>query len=185
MPDRRRQLMTGPERTIELQSHPHQRRVLSSACTRTGWELKDNVLLGEPLSVPLPLAVDFELTPSLCQREEKSEQALGNAPDQCVYDVISNPCKTPSAWDTCNIKLNGFTIIEGVPVEPTHPAGGLCAVSVTPDTFNVTGFGCWKTHLSGFQVDLFGRFINKVPAGHLGAVVSCGLPWFKSQNFLS
>ena len=164
-------------------AHHHPRRVLSSTCSASGWQLKDDVLVGEPIGIPLPLAVDIDLTPSLCQRELKMTPALGPYPDKCEYQAVSYPCKEPSAWDTCAVKINGFTAVEGVPVEPTHPAGGLCAASLKPDTFEVMSTGCWKTHLSGFQVDLFGRFVEAVPAGHLIALVSCGVPWFKSEGF--
>ena len=158
------------------------KRVLTPACATAGWQLVDDLLLNEPIGTPLPLAVDIELTPSLCQRSTKSDTFKTRFP-QCSVAVDSSPCATPSVWDTCSVKINGYIAVEGVPVEPTHPAGGLCAASLSPDTFEVKSTGCWKTHLSGFQVDLFGRFVEAVPEGHLVALVSCGLPWFKSQGF--
>ncbi len=157
-------------------------RVLQDACAASGWTLRSDVLAGRAVSTPPPHAVEVEARPSSCQRETQTSSVQGSFPD-CNVQLTSNPCKTPSAWNTCVIKRNGFEAISGTPVEPTHPSGGLCAAALTPDTLEVTATGCWKTHLSGFQVELFGRFVEAQPLGALVVVVSCGVPWYKSEGF--
>ena len=43
---------------------------------------------------------------------------------------------------------------------------------MTPDTLAVTGSGCFTTHLSGYQVELFGRFVRDIPDGQLVILVA-------------
>ena len=174
-----------PDSALEPTVPTHRRRVSTAACSASGWHFSD-ALSGLSISTPaLPTAIEIEATPSACVIVTEGQPAVtGRIWPNCSgvsTSTASTACST--AWHTCSVKLNGVAVITGTPVEPTHPAGGICATSLTPDTLEVTGSGCWKTHLSGFQIDLFGRFVSALPVGHLVVLVSCGLPWFKSGNF--
>lgn len=136
---------------------PAGRRLASSGaptCSRDDARFIDNVLLGQPVSLPPPLVVEIEAVPS-------------NSPD----------------WATCTVTRDGTAIITGTPVEPSIPSGGMCASVFAPDTLAVTKTGCFNTHLSGYQIELFGLFLRDVPIGHLVVLVTCGIPWYKANNF--
>ena len=163
----------------------------SSTCAASNARMVDNLLSGRNLTAPLPLAVEIEATPSRCLEDTAPAPPASPAPyPTCSvqpagakYCYVSSTAAPSTPWNTCRVRVNGYDAVVGNPVEPTHPSGGICAASITPDTLQVSGSGCWKTHLSGFQVELFGRFVEAVPLGHLIALVSCGTPWFKSENF--
>ena len=124
------------------------------SCAANDAQFVDNVLIRRSVSIPPPLVVEIEAQPSI-------------GPE----------------WATCSVSRDGTAVISGTPVEPTVPAGGICAVSYAPDTLIATAHGCWKTHLSGYQVELFGLFVRDLPNGHLIVLVTCGVPWYKSENF--
>ena len=65
--------------------NPGRGRVLSSTCIASGWQLKDDVLMNEPVGTPLPLAVDIEITPSLCQRESKEGATMEASYPECAF----------------------------------------------------------------------------------------------------
>ena len=83
--------VNGESRGVSLQvGSPGHRRVLASTCSASGWQLKDDVLMNEPIGTPPPLAVDITITPSLCQREVKSTENEKVAYPACALSKQSN-----------------------------------------------------------------------------------------------
>lgn len=134
------------------------RRLLAASSTPTcrpnDAQWKSDLIKGRPVKLPPPRVVELDAIPS-------------SAP----------------AWETCRISRDGEIVISGTPVDPAEPSGGMCAASFTADTLAVTGSGCFKTHLSGYQVELLGLFLHDVPKDQLVIIVTCGVPWYKSSNF--
>ena len=144
---------------------PGGRRLAALSCAPADAEYSGDIIRGRPVGMPPPRLIEIVVTPSL--------QTAGEA----------SLSRTDDAWSTCSVKRDSKVVLTGTPVEPTEPSGGICAVSLAPETVAVTGSQCFNTHVSGYQVELFRLFVHDVPDGHLVVLTTCGVPWFKTAGF--